>query len=126
MSKNTPFSGWNAGTMMLAWDPMTGLREVPVEQLQKKDLPCGTVVRFGDIYAPWKVRVKRRISGRTWKQVSIRDLSKRLKAEAMLLNIQIEQPSWNPPPHPRSSLITSPFTFSNHRIIPTKPRTSSP
>ena len=85
----------------LVWHPtarpvLTEIHEDNRPTLQ--EMPVGTYARFGtEKYSPWKKRVKRRVSGRTWKQVLIRDLPHQIKAQAILLNIQIEEFVWAVP-----------------------------
>jgi hypothetical protein len=75
---------------MLSYHDKTGLKEIKVAPFPAARV--GTYIReslwsFGDDV--WKLRVKRRTKGSTWKQVTKAELPKKLLMEALLLGIQL-------------------------------------
>lgn len=71
------------GLTQLLFDEKGGLREIPP---LRGAVPVGT---FHHLNGRWRMRVKRRTAGCTWKDVELRHLPKRLRAEALLMGVKI-------------------------------------
>ena len=76
---------------MLIYHETTGLKEIlaPPFPAAKVGTYLGTSFWRGTHPMDWKLRVKRRTKGATWKQVTKADLPKKMLVEALLLGIQL-------------------------------------
>lgn len=75
---------------MLSYHDKTGLKEIKEPPFPAAKV--GTYIgerRWGNTFSEWKLRVKRRTKGSTWKQVSKADLPKKLHMEALILGIHL-------------------------------------
>lgn len=76
---------------MLIYHPTTGLKEIESPPLPAAKV--GTYIQTGSWYGlqgePWKLRVKRRTKGSTWKWVPVAELPKQIKVEALLLGLTL-------------------------------------
>ena len=77
---------------MLIYHPTTGLKEVKSPPLPAAKV--GTYMQTESWYGakhgePWKLRVKRRSKGSTWKQIPFAQLPKQIKVEALLLGLTL-------------------------------------
>ena len=77
---------------MLIYHPKTGLKEITSPPVPAAKV--GTYIQNDYWYAEesgitWKLRVKRRTKGSTWKQVPVAELPNKLKVEALLLGLQL-------------------------------------
>lgn len=77
---------------MLIYHPKTGLKEVDTPPVPAAKV--GTYIQTtgwygGRIGEPWKLRVKRRTKGATWKFIPFAELPKEIKTEALLLGLKL-------------------------------------
>lgn len=77
---------------MLIYHPTTGLKEVESPPLPAAKV--GTYIQTtgwygGRIGEPWKLRVKRRTKGSTWKWIPSAELPKQIRVEALLLGLTL-------------------------------------
>lgn len=74
---------------MLIYHETAGLKEIKHEPFPPAKV--GTYIGRTSWHAntDWKLRVKRKTSGKTWKNVSFEQLPTRLKVEALLLGITL-------------------------------------
>lgn len=71
-------------SMKITWHPKRGLAQVPTNQ----DIGLGTYEQLRK--GVWRLRVKRRTGGRTWKLIpNSAPIIKRIHMEALLLGIQL-------------------------------------
>lgn len=75
---------------MLSYHEKTGLKEIDHEPHPPARVGTYIAERRG-YYSKysWKLRVKRRTKGSTWKQVSQDELPKQLRLEALIFGIQL-------------------------------------
>ena len=77
---------------MLIYHPKTGLKEITSPPVPAAKV--GTYIQQETWYpfvsgTPWKLRVKRRTKGSTWKWVPVSELPKQIKVEALLLGLTL-------------------------------------
>lgn len=73
---------------MLIYHPTTGLKEVKSHPLPAAKV--GTYLQNASrSESIWKLRVKRRTKGSTWKWVPVAELPKQIKVEALLLGLSL-------------------------------------
>ena len=77
---------------MLIYHKTTGLKEIKSPPFPAAKV--GTYIQDDYWYAkgsgtPWKLRVKRRTKGSTWKRIPVAELPNKLKVEALLLGLQL-------------------------------------
>lgn len=77
---------------MLIYHPKTGLKEVESPPLPAAKV--GTYMQTDSWYGsrtgePWKLRVKRRTKGSTWKYIPFAELPKEIRVEALLLGLTL-------------------------------------
>lgn len=74
---------------MLIYHPSYGLKEVATPPLPAAKV--GTYIQSStwNFTDRWKLRIKRRTKGSTWKHVQVDDLPKELRLEALLLGLTL-------------------------------------
>lgn len=76
---------------MLIYHPTTGLKEIKTPPLPAAKV--GTYIQSywygGSGGFPWKLRVKRRTKGSTWKYIPLEELPKQIKVEALLQGLTL-------------------------------------
>lgn len=77
---------------MLSYHPKTGLKQIntPFFPAAKVGTYIGELNwNWGVLTPSWKLRVKCRTGGSTWKKISEAELPKQIRVEALLLGIQL-------------------------------------